>query len=93
MNLREREDYLNAKYVGLFCCHKTASYGVEIIGHGKDRNENIGSKAGVFKKVIRVEITAGPPCGWTWSARLWFVDGTFTDFSRMREISIKGSEC
>ena len=88
MNLSEREDYLKEKFLGKMCCHRSASYGIETIGAGKDKIVNVGSKAGVFKKVIEVEITCGPPSGWTWSARLWFVDGTFTDFSKMGEIEV-----
>ena len=89
MNLCEREKYFKDKFVGKLCCHKYSSYGIETIGTGKDKIENIGSEAGVFKKVVRVEMTSGPPSGWTWSARLWFEDGTFTQFDKIRYISIK----
>lgn len=92
MNLAEREAYLKKKFVGKMCCHHSLSIGIETIGHGKDKTVNIGSKAGVFKRAVRVEMQYGPPSGWYWCARLWFVDGTFTDFSKMNEIKVKSEE-
>ena len=88
MNLSEREDYLEEKFLGKICCHRRAGSGIETIGRGKDKIVNVGSKAGVFKKVTKVEITVGPPSGWYWGARLWFEDGTFTDFSKMGDIEV-----
>ncbi len=89
MKLWEREHYFEEKFVGKICRHRSAGYGREVIGSGKDKIVNIGSKAGVFKKVASVEITGGPPSGWYWMARLWFEDGTFTDFSKIGDIEIK----
>jgi len=89
MKLWEREQYLRKKFVGKMCCHRSAGSGVETIGSGKDKVVNYSSEPGVFKRVAKVEMTSGPPSGWTWGARLWYADGTFSSFSKMGDIEIK----
>lgn len=90
MKLWEREEYLKKKFVGKMCCHRTAGSGYETIynADGSVYKKNISSEPGVFKRVVKVEMTSGPPSGWTWSARLWYDDGTFSGFDKMGDIEV-----